>query len=574
MNEYSSIFRIKHELYKKYGIDIESQQLRYNGSLLNDNHSIVRYNLNDTSTIDVNLNKLRGGGCGSKVGTAVLGGIGFLIMCMFGLIPILVRVYWLLLVNMFNQAKDLLCKYNRLGASIIGAVIGFLIMSGFVHIHNDNTNMYLWGIPLFMLIFGFIGSRRIISFFEPMFRKKCIYLDPTTRTIRKCTKTSPAHIGFLFIRIIRFFMACIRCAFMFIMVFVISTYLELAAINTCDNYCDSLELAKRVGKITTYVFVGFYVLFNLPNYLISIGKVFPKEMLPFSLLYPAFKTLSKKIKEFANIGKYYISGLYLIPFIGTGFQSIHKLIDKFVDTCDKYINDFDGYNCRVNLEQFVKREQDLTDALEEQLRDNQGKQKTPQSLTDWINKHKAEFYKYIGTFDTTSEETKFKEGLDAISNNFQDETPATVQNVKPYITQVFNYIVNRKKDLKQFMEDIQNMSDPVKKILKKFFMTDELKQEFVNSSSPELLKELEDSISLKQEDLKTWLQDKDNIQRIMYKKFYCMSIYFINLFNVVVNSFGNVDNMKNEMKVSNVAGSACFFAWMVMAILVSVKVMK
>ncbi len=60
----------------------------------------------------------------------------------------------------------------------------------------------------------------------------------------------------------------------------------------------------------------------------------------------------------------------------------------------------------------------------------------------------------------------------------------------------------------------------------------------------------------------------------MYRKVYCFFLYFISLFSGLVESFGSPDDVKNEMKVSNVAGSACFFAWMVMASMIATGTMS
>ena len=445
INEYSSIYRLKNDIYQKYNIDISDKQLRFNGIILKDSMPIHKY-LTNNSTITVNTIKLKGGiSCRtSNLLKAIFGGLLFFLLCIFGFIPIIVRMYWLLFVHMFKQIKDLLCQYDRIGAGILGGVIGFFVMAGFAHIHND-PSMYLKGIPVFMIIFCIIGSKRMISFFEPMFRKECIYLDPATRTIRKCRPTSPAKIGFVFIGLVRLFMACIRYIFIFIVIFVTVTYLELYALKykkSCLNYCESLALAKRVGKIATYVYVAFFVIFNIPNYILYfIEACLSVDAFPFTLIKPTFQIFQNKIKKFANSGKYYLSGLYFflpiigLNVIGLGFSYMHAIIDYMINSLSKYTGDLKGYNCRVGMNTFIKKEIEIDEALQHDINKyNYLKQKkegntnnttnTTNSTTlgEYIKDLGNEFIKskYIGSFkDLSEKESLIKE----INRKTDDFTP-------------------------------------------------------------------------------------------------------------------------------------------------------
>ena len=561
INEYSSIFRLKHEIYKKYNIDIEDQQLRFNGILLKDNTSVCKY-LSNNSIITVNTQNLRGGSCKiSNLLLAIFGGLVFFLLCVSGIIPIIVRIYWLLLVNMFKQAKDLLCKYDRIGAMVLGAAIGFFVMSGFVHIHND-TSMYFWGLPVFMFIFCLIGSKRMIAFFEPMFRTECIYLDPATRTIRKCRPTSPAKIGFVFVAIIKFLMACIRYAFIFLLVFVSVTYLELFALkykHSCENYCDSLALAKKVGKIATYVYIAFYVLFNIPNYILYfVEACLSVDAFPFTLMKQSFKILESKIKKLANVGKYYISGLYFflpiigLNLIGNGFAIVHGMIDTAVMALTKYTGDFKGYNCRIDMNKFIKKEIDLDEELDREINKysyNISKKKTnneakeePINLGEYIKNLSNEFIKskYIGTFKTDTERNEFIKEIDDITKKPTaeitfDDPQTFKKNVKEHIVNIFNIIVNRGHDLKDFLYHIDSMSEPIKNILKNFFVTDELKTYIKEGATSETLhKYMLESEKKYQED-KTkmgWFSQKKSeyANQNMFRKLYCFFLYFISLF--------------------------------------------
>ena len=123
------------------------------------------------------------------------------------------------------------------------------------------------------------------------------------------------------------------------------------------------------------------------------------------------------------------------------------------------------------------------------------------------------------------------------------------------------------------------MSDPIKKILTYFFVTDELKTHIKEGATSETLH----NFMLKSQ--KTYQEDKTKMgwfsqkkseysKQNMFRKLYCFFLYFISLFTGLVDSFGSPDDVKNEMKVSNVAGSACFFAWMVMASMIATGTMS
>ena len=589
LNKYSSIFRLKNEIYKKYDIDIVSKNINFNGIILKNNTPINRY-LTNNSTITINQTKLIGGSesCPAHyLIAAIFGGLGFFVICVTGFIPIIVRIYWLLLVNMFKQAKDMLCKYDRIGAMVIGAAIGFLVMGGFVHINNDK-NMYLWGIPLFMIVFCLVGSRRIISFFEPMFRKKCIYLDPATRTIRKCGPTSAARIGFLFIFFIKFLMACFRCIFIFLLVFIGVTYLQLAVNKhkfSCEDDCKSMELAKRVGKIATYVFAGLYILFNLPNYIGHIIKAMRGfgDLFPFVLIKPFIKLSKTKLKKFANVGKYYISGLYffiffipILNFIGIGFSIVHGMIDAAILALSKYKNDFDGYKCRVNLDKIIKKEIEIMDEIEDDIDKylyGKNEDTVKPEINDYLKTLNEKFKgrDIIGSFDNDQQRNNFESSLDEVFKKYTEEgiifnrenPQKFIEKVRNYIGEIYDIIAHRKKDFINFLDNIDSMSDEIKNILKKIFITEELQSDIDSSLYKRKISEGETF----EESKNKWFKVNESKYPLMfmYRKMYCMMLYFINLFTILVDSFGSIDDLQNEMKVSNVAGSACFFAWMVMA---------
>ena len=428
-----------------------------------------------------------------------------------------------------------------------------------------------------------------------MFRKKCIYLDPATRTIRKCRPTSPAKIGFVFIFLIRIFMACFRYGFIFLMVFVAITYLQLTALRyerSCTEYCDSIALAKKVGKIATYVYMGIYILFNIPNYFIHfIEECLNMDAFPFTLMKSTYKLIEKKLKKIANIDKYYISGLYFffpIPFldlIGAGFLTVHGLIDVGVMAITKYHNDFDGFKCRIGLDDIIKKSIEIQDDIIKEYNTyldykDKSNNLVPLTFEEYITRLNDEFKKskYIGSFKNDKTKKEFISELENIYNkyktNYEDikidrfrEFNTTTNN---YIKEIFSSLLNRPKDFKNFLESIDGMSDLIKNILKNFFVTKKLDENY-NKNEEIYFDELKERHKLFKSKIMDWfsVDSANNPKKYGFRKLYCFILYFINLFTGLVDSFGGVDEMKNEMKVSNVAGSACFFAWMVMASMIA-----
>ena len=123
------------------------------------------------------------------------------------------------------------------------------------------------------------------------------------------------------------------------------------------------------------------------------------------------------------------------------------------------------------------------------------------------------------------------------------------------------------------------MSDTIKNILKNFFITDKLKEKIKEDKNSTNFHDflLESQLQYqKNKGLYKWFS-KDratySVQNL-FRKVYCFFLYFISLFTGLIESYGTPDDVKNEMKVSNVAGSACFFAWMVMASMIATNTMS
>jgi hypothetical protein len=574
INRHSSISRLKYDIYKKYNIDYTDTDFSYNGILLKNNKSIDSYNLTSMSNIIVKKFKIKGGSCkSSNTLSGIFLGLLFFIICVLGFFPILVRVYWLLLMNVFGEAKELLFKYERIGSGIIGAGIGFMIMAGFVHI-SGNAGMYLWGIPLFMLVFTLIGSRRMVSFFEPMFREKCVYLDPATRTIRKCGLTSPGHIGHIFVYFIKIMMALFRYCFLFLIIFVCTTHLSLFVVKShegCDNYCETLALAKKIGSISTYVFIAIYILYNIPNYLLNLITITKGvEAFPFTIINFLLGTVEDKLGRLAHTGKYYIFLLYIFPFplVGKIFKMIHNLLDLLVDNIEKYTYDFRGYTCTIHPSKLISVGIELTEDIKLNMKNNH----VPKKLGNYIEDIDFSSYEYAGKFKKGDlAEPKFIEDLDKLKSEWVD-IDGTVENFKSYMSEVSKIMIDKEGDLQTLLNKIPSMNERIEKILTAIPATAELK---INLGKDSHYANELDKYKLYDFDKMKWLQYKEGSSTILYlkKTLYCMVLYFISLFNAVLVSYGSAEELKNELKVSNVAGLGCFFAWMVMSAMVATNKM-
>ena len=348
--KYSSVYRLKREIQRKYNIDITTQRIHYNGRPLMNTKPINHYNINKNTILVLNKPKLLGGN--KYLAGAVCGMLFGFFFFAIGFIPILIRIYWIILTKFIHKLKEALCMYDRISAAFIGFIIGWLIMSGISHIkNNSNYNAY---ILLFIVVFWLVGSKRFISFLEPMFRNDCIYLDPETKTIRKCKLGSPAYIGFVFIFLIKCFLGAIRTCFKFIMVYVLMTYICYCAAMTIDGvngYCEGMEVGKRMGKYCLYVYIGIYILYMLPRYILILVEASMKYPgFPFNIFKFFFKILEKPIRKLAGpakfaLGVYWVPIPILFPVGGFIVQKFHNAIKIILIALGKYIGLFKGFSC-------------------------------------------------------------------------------------------------------------------------------------------------------------------------------------------------------------------------------------
>lgn len=500
----------------------------------------------------------------------ILFGIGF--------ITILIRLYWLATVHIFKKLKQLLCRYDRLGAIVLGSIVGWLILSGVCHIHN--SNFYHMFLPLFMLVFWLIGSKRFIAFFEPMFRKKCIYLDPKTKTIRECGLASPAYIGSFFVYIVGCVLGLMRFAFKCVVIFTMMTYISLTVTGLHnDKYCDSLSVAKQMGKYCIYVYMGVYILYNIPNYIIdTLDDATSYKAFPINVLHAIMSVFEKPIRKLADVFKFEI-GVYWTPlpiffldyiFAGKIIKILHKIVDKVLTQLDKFIDVFRGYKCSNATITIIAMAVEMNKVLNEKSEGDEDSTSTDQSLSkDGFESCKTIFNKYKQSiiYTDTSKEKNLKTKIIEMENKFSlNKEFYPTENIKKNIKELFNKDKENKTGLHAFFNNFHK-SDIAKKYLGK-----------IPEEAEELLTEIFDfnkqteSQAEYKNDKKEWIKSDNNyIIKFLLKKSSCAVLAFMNIFANLVDSYGNINRMKNDVKVSIVAGLACWFACFVMMILVATR---
>jgi len=516
----------------------------------------------------------KGGSLGGAIASMIFGYILFGI----GFITILIRLYWLATVHIFKKLKQLLCRYDRLGAVVLGSIIGFLISYGFSHIYNND--LYYILVILFMAIFWLIGSKRFIAFFEPMFRKKCIYLDPKTKTIRECGLASPAYIGSFFVYIVGCVLGLMRFAFKCVVIFTMMTYISLTVTGLHnDQYCDSLAVAKQMGKYCIYVYMGVYILYNIPNYIIdTLDDTTSYKAFPINVLHAIMSVFEKPIRKLADVFKFEI-GVYWTPlpiffldyiFAGKIIKKLHKIVDKVLTQLDKFIDVFRGYNCSNATSTIIAMAVEMNKFLNKKSDGDEESTSTNKSFwEDGFKSCKTIFNKYKQSiiYTDTSKEKNLKTKIIEMENKFSlNKESYSKENIKENIKDLFKEDKENKTGLYAFINNFRK-SDIAKKYLGKIPKeAEELFEDIFNFN------EQTDSKKEYVDDKQEWIKSKDNfIIKFLLKRSSCTVLAFMNIFTNLVDSYGNINRMKNDVKVSIVAGLACWFACFVMMILVATR---
>ena len=574
--KYSSVYRLKREIQRKYNIDITTQRIHYNGRPLINTKPINHYNINKNTILLLNKPKLLGGN--KYLAGAVCGMLFGFFFFAIGFIPILIRIYWIILTKFIHKLKEALCMYDRISAAFIGFIIGWLIMSGISHINNNsNYNAYIF---LFIFVFWFVGSKRFISFLEPMFRNDCIYLDPETKTIRKCKLGSPAYIGFVFIFLIKCFLGAIRLAFKFIMIYVLMTYICYCAAMTRDSvngYCEGMEIGKRMGKYCLYVYMGIYILYMLPTYMLNLVEAslgYPG--FPFNVFRFFFKILEKPIRKLAGPAKFEL-GVYWVPLPimylnilgGIPIRMLHKAVKLALTGIGKYMGLFKGFKCirsTGHIINFIVDVQKILATFTSEIKKSKIARKTVSR--EVFKKIKEKYDKQINKiirYDTTPNKD-IKKFIDKDTNPFKNdaefEDMYNITTINSFLRDLFEKANKGQSGLDDFYNHFFTSGLTPGK-------PNQIRQFQINESN--VNKRIE-SKEEKNNSLTAWAKSDQNwIVKWLTRRLSCFILDFMNFFNQVVDSYGNLDNMINEIQVAIVAGLACWFAAFVMMLLLVTK---
>ena len=574
--KYSSVYRLKREIQRKYNIDITTQRIHYNGRPLINTKPINHYNINKNTILLLNKPKLLGGN--KYLAGAVCGMLFGFLFFGIGFIPILIRIYWIILTKFIHKLKEALCMYDRISAAFIGFIIGWLIMSGISHINNNsNYNAY---ILLFIFVFWLVGSKRFISFLEPMFRNDCIYLDPETKTIRKCKLGSPAYIGFVFIFLIKCFLGAIRLAFKFIMIYVLMTYICYCAAMTRDSvngYCEGMEIGKRMGKYCLYVYMGIYILYMLPTYMLNLVEASMKYPgFPFNVFRFFFKILEKPIRKLAGPAKFEL-GVYWVPLPimylnilgGIPIRMLHKAVKLALTGIGKYIGLFKGFKCirsTGHIINFIVDVQKILATFTSEIKKSKIARETVSA--EVFKKIKEKYDKQINKiirYDTTPNKD-IKKFIDKDRNPFKNgaefEDMYNITTINSFLRELFEKANKGQSGLDDFYNHFFTSGLTPGK-------PNQIRQFQINESN--VNKRIE-SKEEKNNSLTAWAKSDQNwIVKWLTRRLSCFILDFMNFFNQVVDSYGNLDNMIDEIQVAIVAGLACWFAAFVMMLLLVTK---
>ena len=574
--KYSSVYRLKREIQRKYNIDITTQRIHYNGRPLINTKPINHYNINKNTILLLNKPKLLGGN--KYLAGAVCGMLFGFLFFGIGFIPILIRIYWIILTKFIHKLKEALCMYDRISAAFIGFIIGWLIMSGISHINNNsNYNAY---ILLFIFVFWLVGSKRFISFLEPMFRNDCIYLDPETKTIRKCKLGSPAYIGFVFIFLIKCFLGAIRLAFKFIMIYVLMTYICYCAAMTIDGvngYCEGMEIGKRMGKYCLYVYMGIYILYMLPTYMLNLVEASMKYPgFPFNVFRFFFKILEKPIRKLAGPAKFEL-GVYWVPLPimylnilgGIPIRMLHKAVKLALTGIGKYIGLFKGFKCirsTGHIINFIVDVQKILATFTSEIKKSKIARETVSA--EVFKKIKEKYDKQINKiirYDTTPNKD-IKKFIDKDRNPFKNgaefEDMYNITTINSFLRELFEKANKGQSGLDDFYNHFFTSGLTPGK-------PNQIRQFQINESN--VNKRIE-SKEEKNNSLTAWAKSDQNwIVKWLTRRLSCFILDFMNFFNQVVDSYGNLDNMIDEIQVAIVAGLACWFAAFVMMLLLVTK---
>ena len=629
---YTSIYGLKYKILIKYKIPIEDQILNLNGRRLKNNKSILNYNLDKNSLINIVDSKLIGGSswCSNQIWgwVGIFGGFIMIMIYIIPILPFFLHVYLYILKGLITSSKSYLCAYNRISAAVIGLVIGIFVLTGFVFIHN-NYALYAYSLA-FAFVFWLIGSKRIISFMEPMFRKECIYVDPEEKNIKECSAFSPAHLGFIPIKLISYLPYFVSAIFLYLSIFVIYTCLSLAVTNhyNCGS-CNAINSAKKISKITTFIYIAIDLIYRLPVIFYKLFLNLVQYTFPFVFLKIIYDSFKGTIERFIYDGKYYlIYGFFdwlggitlwilglgsIFIFVGTLMQAVHTYISALCTMLylikDNIVGSNDYKYYQFDYDNLINKQNNCIAAINQIIKKNEGgntKKEIVKFIAAWFI---INGIKLNGKTLRDKEYTNFIEKIeDKIDSSVYTNKDSGESSFKESFKKIFKLIVESEDGLKGFIEKLGGESssglqgkllsmaleklpnmDTIKKMLEdkilyqlaySFSVTKIIWYSFICrfscSGFRTTMKERNSTLGLSESDKIRDLSNATGACKILQaviivKSFASIMRGMKGMSNFINETYDTPRDMADFYKVQNLAGTGAWFGWFVMICIYSIK---
>ena len=258
----SSILRVKQLIYKKYQIPIKKQLLYHNGIYLKNNKSILTYNLNAYSNIEIKHFHLKGGddnapNCRSTKNIVLLS-VFSVVLCFIlytgGLLKT-TNIIDYAVISTIPQFFKFCEEYKQLGTMAFGLFVGCLV---FIILQNYKNIKH----PIVIFILSYI-----ITY---MISVKRIYKLLSTHFIKTLCMFMLLLIKHLFI-----------AGFIFITIGYL-TYGILNAIGDCKFECCAVKIAIKIAGIMTLIYYSQVIIFSTIDRIIEFITSLKRDILPFS----------------------------------------------------------------------------------------------------------------------------------------------------------------------------------------------------------------------------------------------------------------------------------------------------
>jgi len=287
-----------------------------------------------------------------------------------------------------------LYQYNIKNSSMID--INYLLPGGKKGMNISSFIKFFF--YLFLIIFFYMMmSSGLISFFAKIYGYSvAIILEKTFEFIfwffgKKIEKNSSLNILLKFIEnIIIFFSLGI---FIYIFIF----FINYVITDIFLNKCKSLKNSKIVSRISIIVFFIFYILFQLPNFLLKgtefiLDTISSKTKAGFLYLsLKSFRNILEKLRNTFNTFKYKL--LIIMPF-GKGMGLYYEFLNSIFKSIDDIRDKISVYDNKDGKKRIIDCKKDENDILKI-LKNNKDFRNVINQLNLTDSSNIEKYYKYI-----------------------------------------------------------------------------------------------------------------------------------------------------------------------------------